>query len=60
MTNTQPYILGQQVYCEAMTETKWNVYMVDIDGFPVMRDLTEEAAKFIVEVVNNHKNGLNT
>ena len=53
--NTQPYITGQQLYCEAMTETKWDVFMVNVNGFPIMRDLTEESAKFVVEALNNYE-----
>ncbi len=51
---TQPYIYGKELHCEELTSDGWNIYMVGLGGFPIMRDLTKESAEFIVDCVNNN------
>ena len=51
---TQPYIYGKELHCESLAGDLWNIYMVGLGGFPVMRDLSKEAAEFVVESVNNN------
>lgn len=52
---TQPYIYGKELDCENLSGDLWNIYiyMVGLNGLPVMRDLTKEAAEFIVDSVNS-------
>ena len=50
---TQPYIYGKELHCENLHGDLWNIYMVGLGGYPVMRDLSKEAAEFIVDSVNS-------
>jgi len=50
---TQPYIYGKKLRCENLHGDLWNIYMVGLGGFPVMRDLSKESAEFIVDCVNS-------
>ncbi len=52
MGNTQPYIYGKELHFDNLAGDLWNIYMVGLGGLPVMRDLSKEAAEFIVESVN--------
>lgn len=51
--DTQPYIYGKEVHLESLHGDEWNIYMVGLGGFPIMRDLSKEAAEFIVDCVNS-------
>jgi len=51
--DTQPYIYGKEVHLENLNEDLWNIYMVGLGGYPVMRDLSHEAAEFIVDCINS-------
>jgi len=47
----QPYIPGAEVHSEQVTSKFWNIFMVDVSGYPIMRNLSEEeAAKFVHNV----------
>ena len=51
---TQPYIYGKELDCENPSGDLWNIYMVGLGGLPVMRDMSKEAAEFIVDSVNSN------
>ena len=50
---TQPYIYGKEVHYENLSGDFWDIFMVGLGGFPIMRDLSKEAAEFIVDCVNS-------
>lgn len=49
----QPYIYGKKVHSENLHGDLWNIYMVGLGGYPVIRDLTKEAAKFLIDCINS-------
>ncbi len=51
--NTQPYLYGKEIHAENLHGDLWNIYMVGLGGYPVMRDLAREAAEFIVDCINS-------
>jgi len=51
---TQPYIYGKEIHCVNLDHDLWCIFMVGIGGFPIMRDLSKEAAEFIVDSVNSN------
>jgi hypothetical protein len=53
--STQPYIKGSRVHAEQlrMNYRGWNVYMCDVAGYPILRELTEQEANEIVDKINS-------
>ena len=51
---TQPYIYGKEVHSENLHDDLWNIYMVGLGGLPIMRDMTKEAAEYLVDCINSN------